>query len=77
MDKIESPIGTKWAIGTLDQIGSLSFENFRTAVNNKPKNIVGRDLVLHLVEDDIYLSVKFTSWSQGRKGGFSYLRSTQ
>ena len=75
MDKIESPIGTKWAIGTLDQKESLYFENFRSAVNNKPKNIVGTDLVLYLVEDNIYLSVKFTSWSQGRKGGFSYIRS--
>ena len=42
----------------------------------QPKNIVGKDLVLHLIEEDIYLSVKFKSWSQGKKGGFSYERST-
>ena len=28
------------------------------------------------MEDDIYLSVKFSSWSSGQKGGFAYSRST-
>ena len=74
-DKDDSPIGTEWALGTLDQIESLSFNKFRIAVGN-PKNVPGKDLVLHLIEDDIYLSVKFLSWSNGQKGGFSYTRST-
>ena len=46
------------------------------AIAIKPKTIVGKNLVLYLEEDDIYLSVKFTAWSQGQKGGFSYERST-
>ena len=74
-DKDDSPIGTEWALGTLDQIESLSFNKFRIAVGN-PKNVPGKDLVLHLIEDDIYLSVKFLSWSNQQKGGFSYTRST-
>ena len=74
-NKDNSPIGTAWAIGTLDQIESLSFNKFRVAVGN-PKDVVGKDLVLHLIEDDIYLSVKFSSWSSGQKGGFAYSRST-
>ncbi len=74
-NKDNSPIGTEWAIGTLDQIESLSFNKFRVAVGN-PKDVVGKDLVLHLIEDDIYLSVKFSSWSSGQKGGFAYSRST-
>ena len=74
-NKNNSPIGTAWAIGTLDQIESLSFNKFRVAVGN-PKDVVGKDLVLHLIEDDIYLSVKFSSWSSGQKGGFAYSRST-
>jgi hypothetical protein len=36
---------------------------------------VGKDLVMHLIDDDIYLNIKFTSWSVGKKGGFSYERS--
>jgi hypothetical protein len=71
-----SPRGTAWAIGTLDQIDQLEFKNFRAAVGN-PKDVVGKDLVLHLVEDNIYLSVKFTSWAQGKAGGFAYQRSTE
>lgn len=74
--KYSSPSGTEWSIGTTNDISSLVFENFRTAVS-KPKDIVGKDLVLHLTEDDIYLDIKFTSWSQGKAGGFSYERSTQ
>ena len=74
-NKDNSPTGTAWAIGTLDQIESLSFNKFRVAVGN-PKDVIGKDLVMHLIEDDIYLSVKFSSWSSGQKGGFAYSRST-
>ncbi len=75
-DKSTSPVGTEWAIGALDQKDNLTFQSFRDAVNNKPKNNVGVDMVLHLIEDDIYLSVRFTSWSSGQRGGFAYERST-
>ena len=70
-----SPTGTKWAIGTIDQKESLTFQKFRTAVG-KPKDVVGKNLVMYLEDDDIYLSVKFTSWSQQKNGGFTYERST-
>ena len=70
-----SPLGTTWSIGSIDNINSLSFTNFRAAVG-KPKDVVGKSLVMHLVDDNIYLSVKFTSWSAGQKGGFAYERST-
>ena len=73
-DKYKSPIGTEWAIGTLDQIDSLIFESFRIAV--KPQFVIGKKLIMHLIEDDIYLSVEFKSWSGGKKGGFSYNRSS-
>jgi hypothetical protein len=62
-------------MGTLDEIDDLVFDYFRNTVN-KPKNVVGKNLVLHLIEDDIYLAVKFTSWSNGKRGGFSYERNT-
>ena len=73
-DKYKSPLGTEWAIGKLNQIDSLVFKEFRLAV--KPQYIVGKKLVLHLVEDDIYLSIEFKSWSKGKKGGFSYERTS-
>ena len=73
-DKYKSPLGTEWAVGNIDDLDKLIFYDFRIAI--QPKNIVGKDLVLHLIEEDIYLSVKFKSWSQGQKGGFSYERST-
>ena len=74
-DKAASPSGTEWSIGKIGEIESLIFTNFRIAVG-KPQTVVGKDLVLHLIEEDIYLSVKFTSWSGGKKGGFAYDRST-
>ena len=73
-DKYKSPIGTEWAVGNINDLDKLIFYDFRIAI--QPKNVVGKDLVLHLIEEDIYLSVKFKSWSQGQKGGFSYERST-
>ena len=75
-NKNSSPAGTTWSIGSINEINSLSFTNFRSAVG-KPKDVVGKNLVMHLVDDNIYLSIKFTSWSDGQKGGFAYSRSTQ
>ena len=75
-NKTNSPIGTKWAVGTLDQIDSLTFKKFREAVG-KPQDVVGKNLVMYLEDDDIYLSVKFTSWSQGKNGGFAYERTSK
>lgn len=74
-NKSTSPADTEWALGTIsDGIGNLSFNNFRTTV--RPKSAVGQNLVLHLITDDIYIDIKFLSWSQNRQGGFSYERST-
>ena len=75
-NKNSSPAGTTWSIGSINEINSLSFTNFRAAVG-KPKDVVGKNLVMHLVDDNIYLSINFTSWSDGQKGGFAYSRSTQ
>ena len=75
-NKNTSPEGTMWALGTIDDVADLQFFNFRALDEGKPKNLLGKNLVLHLVEEDIYLSVKFTSWSQDKKGGFAYERST-
>ncbi|MDA8559070.1 BspA family leucine-rich repeat surface protein [Flavobacteriaceae bacterium] len=76
-NKTDSPMGTKWAVGTLDQIETLTFKKFRAAVEKPNSSLVGKNLVMYLEEDDIYLSVKFTSWSDQKNGGFAYERSTK
>ena len=75
-----SPTGTAWATGFLTNYASLSYTDWNSwakGVNAGPQSTVGVNAVLHLIPDDIYLSVKFTSWtSGGAGGGFSYIRST-
>ena len=75
-DKGNSPQGTQWAIGTIADIDNLSFKSFRDAVD-KPKNVVGKDLVLFLTQEEIFISIKFTAWTEGKGGGFAYERSTK
>lgn len=74
-NKSLSPAGTEWAEGQLSDYENLTFRPFRAAVGN-PKGVVGKDLVLHLIDDDIYLQVRFTNWAQAKGGGFAYQRST-
>src|SRR5438552_17120656 len=80
-----SPAGTEWANGSLENYATLSYTNWNrwaAGVNPRPPSTVGVQAVLHLIPDDIYLSVRFTSWTGGEPqgpssgGGFSYLRST-
>jgi len=75
-DKETSPLGTSWSEGSIDDYASLTYTSFRTATG-KPKDAVGKTYVVHLTEDNIYLSVKLISWSGGKAGGFSYERSTE
>lgn len=71
-----SPEGTEWAIGSIADVENLSFAPFRETVGDPRDRVVGLDLVLHLIEDDIFIDVTFISWSRERSGGFSYIRST-
>jgi len=71
-DKALSPVDTEWALGTVDELESLTFDTFRNTI--QPKDGVGKDLVLHLITDDIYLNVRFTAWTANKQGGFAYLR---
>tara|TARA_B100000614_G_C14513619_1_gene479580 strand:+ start:972 stop:1445 length:474 start_codon:yes stop_codon:yes gene_type:complete len=75
-EKNSSPIGTEWAIGDTSNIESLTFAPFRSAVGS-PQSVVGKKLVLHIIEEDVYMSVEFTSWASGQAGGFAYIRSSE
>jgi hypothetical protein len=75
-----SPSGTAWATGSLANYASLSYTDWNSwakGVNAGPPSTVGVNAVLHLIPENIYLSIRFTSWtSGGAGGGFSYVRST-
>ena len=73
--KPASPQGTAWAVGTTANLEDLTFSSFRDAVGS-PKNVVGKDLVMFIIEERIFINVTFVSWSQEKLGGFSYERST-
>jgi len=72
-----SPVDTEWGAGTTADLGSITFEPWRDAVQGSPPGYVGADMVVHLISDDIYIDIKLLSWTQGGTGGgFSYERST-
>lgn len=79
-----SPLGTEWANGKIeDGLENLSFTTWQASKLNSSSLEVGVDKVLHLLSEDIYLDIKFLSWTAGGGGsgtglggGFSYERST-
>src|SRR4051794_41094140 len=51
-----SPGDTEWAFGTADQYRSLAFTNWNTWLNGQsPTNLVGKQAVVHLMSEDIYV----------------------
>ena len=72
-----SPTNTEWAFGSLSGYASLTYTNWLGLLNGaSPTTLVGQPMVLHLISDDIYLSINFTFWAAGGSGGFTYDRST-
>ncbi len=75
-----SPIDTEWSYGTTNDIGSLIFtsweESFGGQDGGGPPSTLNKDMVVHLITDDIYIDIKFLSWDFSNGGGFSYERST-
>ena len=70
-----SPAGTEWAYGTTANLANLTFRPWVAWNGSNPPGSVGRDAVVHLIAEDIYIDIKFTSWGVGN-GGFAYERST-
>lgn len=73
-----SPVDTEWAIGALTNWATLSYSTWEACYggqNQLASQILNRPTVLHLIPDDIYLSITFTYWG-GFGGGFAYTRST-
>ena len=76
------PAATQWAIGTTAQgVENLTFGTFYDTHGCAPQNILNVDMVLKLVVENVYIDIKFLSWTSGggggnNGGGFSYMRST-
>jgi hypothetical protein len=83
-----SPADTEWATGFNNPAEEIAASNWEDLTfepwidsyggplsQSLPQTIVSTNAVVHLIGDDIYLDLQFTSWSQGA-GGFSYLRAT-
>ena len=71
-----SPKGTEWAYGTTDMLDTLTFAAWQIT-SPAPLDAIGKDMVLHLISEDIYIDFKLLAFSGGNSGGgFSYQRST-
>jgi len=72
-----SPADTEWAFGALANYSTLSYQTLASLRNgNLGARILNQAMVMHLINEDIYLSVKFTHWGEHLAGGFAYTRST-
>lgn len=81
-----APSDTEWAFGNInDGVSTLTFTTWgltHSAASGfgDPSSLIGQDMVVHLITDDIYIDIKLLSWSSGgggsSGGGFSYERST-
>jgi hypothetical protein len=73
--KFVSPTNTEWAVGSLADYATLTYSDWTTCgLGNPVHNLPGEQLVVHLITDDIYLSLEFTDLPAGP--GFTYIRST-
>jgi hypothetical protein len=71
-----SPVDTEWAFGTTADWDTLTYTTWAIAADGFPPSLVGQDMVVHLITDDIYIDIRFTGWSSGGSGGgFSYERA--
>ena len=70
-----SPSNTAWAYGSLSDYAVLNYASWETWNGHSPPSMVGQDAVVHLLADDVYLSLNFSVWG-GPGGGFAYTRST-
>lgn len=72
-----SPIGTEWALGTTADFDTLDYGTWGSVHGGNPFSLIGQDVVVHLIDEDIYIDLRFTSWGDPNSGGaFSYVRST-
>lgn len=71
-----SPANTEWAHGSINNYASLTYSTWVAWHGKNPPSSINKDAVLHLISENIYIGIKFISWSQSANGGgFSYQRT--
>lgn len=79
-----SPDGVGWDFSnevfadlSLDVLTQLGYQSLKPAANQNMKEVAGKTFVVHLQDDDIYLSFTFNSWGSKNQGaGYQYTRTT-
>jgi hypothetical protein len=74
-----SPVGTEWAVGDINDWDTLNYQTFFDYVLGKAgDNILSLgSSVVHLIDEDIYIAIEFTAWTESKLGGgFTYTRTT-
>lgn len=78
-----TPSDTEWAFGTMDNHLALDYEAFsqmRAVAQSLGQHVsdyfLGKSMVMHIINEDIYISVTFTAWPRFGGSTFSYTRST-
>lgn len=71
-----SPVDTEWATGDAVDHASLTFQTWVIWTGNSPPSTIGVDACVHLISEDIYIDIRFESFtSGGGGGGFAYFRA--
>jgi hypothetical protein len=71
-----SPVGTQWGFGTTAKYDTITYKTFVAVSNSSPSTLIGKDMVLHLVQENIYLDIKFLTYGNSSTGApFSYIRA--
>lgn len=71
-----SPGDTEWAYGTTADLPNLKFQSWVLFHGRCSPCQVGRDAVVHLISEDIYIDIKVLSWVAA-SGNVTYERATQ
>jgi hypothetical protein len=72
----DTPTDTEWAFGSLANYAALQYQTFASYRNGDLSAVlIGNPMVVHLINEDIYLSLTFSAWPE-QGGFFAYTRST-
>lgn len=75
-----SPKNCGFGFGTLANFSTIHYqtmESLRATANFNLANVIlNRPMVLHLTNEDIYISITFTTWGRFGSGAVTYVRST-
>ncbi|MEZ5047641.1 MAG: hypothetical protein R2831_11695 [Chitinophagaceae bacterium] len=73
-----TPSNTEWAYGEISDWNTLMYAPLYQTISCAPPSMVNNPMVLHLINEDIYLQVTFTYWAMmaGGGGDFTYTRTT-